>query len=66
MVAIHQQKATFFFANNVEGINKFISNLHKKVQSMIVLEGTGSYEMLVLTSLTKSGFAGAPRQMLKR
>lgn len=58
VVAIHQQKATFSFSNNIEGISKFISDLRSDlVQSLVILEATGGYEMLVLTSLTKAGFS---------
>lgn len=57
VVAIHQQKATFSFANSKEGINKFISDLGNNLtQSLIILEATGGYEMLVLSSLTNAGF----------
>lgn len=58
VAAIHQQKTTKEYANNVAGITEFIEEEKELLSAgLCVLEVTGGYEMLLLLRLCEEGFA---------
>jgi transposase len=54
-IAVHEQEETFRVSNDDAGIASLVKRLKKLKPSLIVLEPTGGFEMLVVAELTHAG-----------
>ena len=54
-IAVHEQAETFRASNDDTGIASLVKRLKKLKASLIVLEPTGGFEMLVVAELTRAG-----------
>ena len=58
-IAVHEQAETFRTSNDDAGIASLVKRLKKLKASLIVLEPTGGFEMLVVAELTRAGLPAA-------
>lgn len=58
-IAVHEQAETFRASNDEAGIASLVKRLKKLKASLIVLEPTGGFEMLVVAELTRAGLPAA-------
>lgn len=54
-VAVHEQEETFRVNNDDTGIASLVKRLKKLKPTLIILEPTGGFEMLVVAELTRAG-----------
>lgn len=54
-IAVHEESETFRVSNDEAGIARLVKHLRKLQATLIVLEPTGGFEMLVVAELTHAG-----------
>jgi transposase len=58
-IAVHEREETFRVSNDETGISSLVKRLKKSKATLIVLEPTGGFEMLVVAELTQAGLPAA-------
>jgi transposase len=58
-IAVHEREETFRVSNDETGIASLVKRLKKLKATLIVLEPTGGFEMLVVAELTQAGLPAA-------